>query len=119
MSGLNRHARFVHTKYMLVDPLGADPVVVTGSANFSDASTSENDENMLVIRGNTTVADIYLTEFVRLWNHYAFREWVASQEAPPQASPRHLVPDDSWRTDYYENTERSRQRVLFAGTLGA
>jgi hypothetical protein len=32
--------------------------------------------------------------------------------------PRHLVPDDSWRTDYYENTERARQRMLFAGTLG-
>ena len=28
------------------------PIVVTGSANFSEASTNENDENMLVIRGN-------------------------------------------------------------------
>jgi hypothetical protein len=33
------------------------------------------EENMLVIQGNTTVADIHLTEFFRLWNHYAFSEW--------------------------------------------
>ena len=32
------------------------------------------EENMLVIQGNTTMADIYLTEFFRLWNHCAFRE---------------------------------------------
>jgi len=53
--------------------LGSDPIVVTGSANFSDASTNDNDENMLVIRGNQRVADIYFTEFNRLFNHYYFR----------------------------------------------
>ena len=33
---------------MLVDPLSDKPVVVTGSANFSDASRGTNDENMRV-----------------------------------------------------------------------
>ena len=56
-----------------MDPLGADPIVVTGSANFSKASTNDNDENMLLIRGNQRVADIYFTEFNRLFNHYYFR----------------------------------------------
>ena len=54
------HVRYLHTKYMLVDPLGDNPMVVCGSANFSDASTTNNDENMLIIRGNPRVADIYL-----------------------------------------------------------
>lgn len=39
LTGLNRHAKYIHTKYMLVDPFGEDPLVITGSANFSDAST--------------------------------------------------------------------------------
>ena len=56
-----------------MDPLGADPIVVTGSANFSKASTTDNDENMLLIRGNKRVADIYFTEFNRLFNHYYFQ----------------------------------------------
>jgi phosphatidylserine/phosphatidylglycerophosphate/cardiolipin synthase-like enzyme len=117
LSGLNTHAQYIHTKYMLVDPLSADPIIVSGSANFSTASTSGNDENMLVIRGDTTVADIYLTEYFRLWNHYAFREWAASKQAATAQSPGHLVPDDSWRNQYYANTVRSRQRQIFAGTL--
>jgi hypothetical protein len=52
---------------------------VTGSANFSTASTNQNDENMLVIRGNTRVADIYLGEFMRMYNHLSFRSWAAGK----------------------------------------
>ena len=48
-------------------------MVISGSTNFSDASTKDNDENMLVIRGDKRVADIYLGEFMRLWRHYRFR----------------------------------------------
>jgi phosphatidylserine/phosphatidylglycerophosphate/cardiolipin synthase-like enzyme len=70
---LNSHVSYIHSKFLLKDPLGTDPIVVTGSANFSDASTNDNDENMLVIRGNQRVADIYFTEFNRLFYHYYFR----------------------------------------------
>ena len=38
--GLNHHVAFIHCKFLLHDPLGADPIVVTGSANFSEASTN-------------------------------------------------------------------------------
>ena len=71
--GLNKHVAFVHSKFLLVDPMGDDPIVVTGSANFSEDSSKENDENMLLIRGDRRVADIYFTEFNRLFNHYYFR----------------------------------------------
>jgi phosphatidylserine/phosphatidylglycerophosphate/cardiolipin synthase-like enzyme len=71
--GLNQHVSYVHSKFLLMDPLGKDPIVVTGSANFSAASTNDNDENMLAIRGNRRVADIYFTEFNRLFYHYYFR----------------------------------------------
>lgn len=42
---------------MVLDPLGARPIVITGSANFSDASSSKNDENMLVLVDDPDVAD--------------------------------------------------------------
>jgi phosphatidylserine/phosphatidylglycerophosphate/cardiolipin synthase-like enzyme len=58
LTDLNKHVRYVHTKYMLSDPLGADPIVISGSANFSEASTTQNDENMLVVRGDTRLADM-------------------------------------------------------------
>lgn len=115
LTGLNTHVRYIHTKYMLVDPLGSDPLVVTGSANFSDPSTNANDENMLVIQGNKAVADIYLTEFFRLWNHYAFREWAAKNVGNPDLRPQFLKPDDTWRNLYYGNTEQARQRRILSG----
>jgi phosphatidylserine/phosphatidylglycerophosphate/cardiolipin synthase-like enzyme len=106
--------QYVHTKFMLVNPLSDDPIVITGSANFSAASTTKNDENMLVIRGNTRVADIYLGEYMRLWNHYAFREWAETQASPDDGF-KHLDPTDGWTRQYFGGSARSRQRRYFAG----
>jgi phosphatidylserine/phosphatidylglycerophosphate/cardiolipin synthase-like enzyme len=69
---LNRN-RYIHTKFMLVDPLSEDPLVVTGSANFSKPSQRINDENMLIIRGDKRVADIYFGEFMRVFDHHYAR----------------------------------------------
>jgi phosphatidylserine/phosphatidylglycerophosphate/cardiolipin synthase-like enzyme len=116
LPGLNSHVQFIHTKFLLIDPLGRDPIVVTGSANFSDASTLQNDENMLVIRGNKRVADIYLGEYMRLWNHYAFREFLARSEKPSEAQLQFLRTDDWWK-QYFGDTDRSRQRQYFSGSF--
>ena len=61
---------------MLIDPLGTKPVTLMGSANFSEASVGTNDENMVLIRGDTRVADIYFGEFMRVFAHHRFRESV-------------------------------------------
>jgi len=116
LTGLNQHVQYVHTKFMLLDPLGPDPVVISGSANFSASSTTENDENMLVIRGNRRVADVYLGEYMRLWNHYAFREWAARQAVPEDTAFAHLDTVDRWWRGYFGDTARSRQRRYFVGS---
>lgn len=69
---------YVHNKLLIVDPLGLNPVIVIGSANLSVPSTNGNDENMLVIKGINykREMDIYLTEFIRLFDHFNFREWL-------------------------------------------
>lgn len=120
------HVLYVHTKYMLIDPLGQDPVVIVGSANFSAASTDTNDENMLVIRGNEAVADIYLGEFMRLFSHYAFRESLKFKGAtsPAKALARkHLIEDASWidgadgpQSGYFvAGRDRALRRLYFSG----
>jgi phosphatidylserine/phosphatidylglycerophosphate/cardiolipin synthase-like enzyme len=114
LSNLNTNVKYVHTKYMLIDPLGNDPIVITGSANFSEASTKDNDENMLIIRGNKRVAEIYLGEFMRLYNHYAFREWANKQPADAPKTPAHLRTDNLWWKEYFGDTARSRQREYFS-----
>jgi phosphatidylserine/phosphatidylglycerophosphate/cardiolipin synthase-like enzyme len=72
----NANVHWIHTKFMLVDPLGTDPIVITGSANFSEASTKTNEENMVIVRGNRRLAEIFLGEFMRSFAQYAFREAV-------------------------------------------
>ena len=110
---LNTHVMFIHTKFMLKDPLGNDPIVVTGSANFSKASTDTNDENMVIIRGNERVADIYFTEFLRLFNHYYFR-WIVrklSEAGTLDAdNPAFLISSDDW-TDKYKPNKYKRKKV--------
>lgn len=114
---LNGHVKFIHTKYMLIDPLGPDPLVISGSANFSNASTKNNDENMLLVRGDKRVADIYLGEFMRLFNHHYFRMLVKkfNQSDPATGKRGFLAPDDSWRLPYYvEGTPKKLEREYFA-----
>ena len=119
------HVLYIHTKYMLIDPLGPQPIVIVGSANFSKASTDTNDENMLVIRGNQAIADIYLGEFMRLFSHYAFRESLKFKETLSAASAlkrKHLVETADWidgdkpSAGYYQpGTDRALRRVYFSG----
>jgi phosphatidylserine/phosphatidylglycerophosphate/cardiolipin synthase-like enzyme len=114
LSGLDTHVEYLHTKYMIVDPLTDDPLVITGSANFSDASTRSNDENMLVIRGNTRVADIFLGEFMRTFNHFRLRNLVNEMSDEEEASSFFLCPDDSWTRPYYQDgTPEMAERLLF------
>ena len=42
LTSLNTSVRYVHNKFMLIDPLTDDPIVIAGSANFSAASTKNN-----------------------------------------------------------------------------
>ena len=72
LTGFNRNL-YIHDKFLLVDPLGNDPITVTGTGNFSRPSQIRNDENMLVIRANERVADIYLGEFMRIFDHHYAR----------------------------------------------
>ena len=109
---------YIHTKYMLVDPLGKNPIVVTGSANFSKSSTDTNNENMLLIRNDKRVADIYIGEFMRLHSHYAFREAVkiAQEKGETEWRPNYLVEDDTWLADYFKaGRPRFLRREYFAG----
>ena len=112
------NVRYIHTKTMLVDPLGPAPGVVTGSANFSEASTNANNENMVLVRSDRRVADIYVGEFMRLHSHYAFREAVAIARARGDTAwqPQYLAPTDVWQADSFKaGHARFLRRRYFAG----
>lgn len=127
VDGKSKHVYWIHTKYMIVDPLSNEPIVISGSANFSKASTDTNDENMLVIKGDLRIADIYFGEYMRLFSHYSFREavkWALEKEKlgkPQEWKPQYLVESDTWMKDYFEETDdksaRCLRRKYFSGKM--
>ncbi len=105
---------FIHTKFVLIDPLSERPVVVTGSANFSTNSSKNNDENQLFITGETAVADVYLGEFMRMFDHYQFRDHLREVAKLKKTDPKagFLDETDGW-TDRFFGGHREAARLAF------
>lgn len=110
---------YIHDKFMLVDPLGDDPLVVTGSANFSQPSQRRNDENMLVIRGDTRVADIYFGEFMRIFDHhyarYVVKKLTDHDRHDPDAGYLKTDPDEWQRAHFDPASHKAKRRIYFVG----
>jgi phosphatidylserine/phosphatidylglycerophosphate/cardiolipin synthase-like enzyme len=113
---LNRND-YIHNKFMLVDPLSDDPLVVTGSANFSRPSQRTNDENMLVIRGDTRVADIYFGEFMRVFDHhyarYIVRVLSEAGRSDPEAGYLKAKTSDWLASHFNPASYKSKRRTYF------
>jgi hypothetical protein len=51
---------------------------------------------MLIIRGNPRVADIYVGEFMRVYRHFGFRDWLAQHPEADDPEVGHLDETDQW-----------------------
>jgi phosphatidylserine/phosphatidylglycerophosphate/cardiolipin synthase-like enzyme len=105
---------YIHNKVILIDPLSETPVVISGSANFSDNSLLRNDENTLVIKGNKNVADFYFTEFARIFNHYSSRQDIkklTKKNEEEGHNPNHLwAKPAEWVPSFYKPTALKHKR---------
>ena len=74
--GTNRddgYPDLIHAKWMAIDPFGARPVAIIGSANWTDAALSSdnsNDENLLFLHDGGIARALYahFKRIVRTWN---------------------------------------------------
>jgi phosphatidylserine/phosphatidylglycerophosphate/cardiolipin synthase-like enzyme len=57
----------LHSKTMIIDVDGENPVVISGSFNWSSSATVSNDEYLLVMHGDR-VADAYMDYYKTLWD---------------------------------------------------
>ncbi len=112
----------IHSKIIIVDPFGVDPVLVTGSANYSNNSTLHNDENSLIIRGDSGVTDVYVTEFMRMFDHYWFRAHIEGKTKGSKGKTLKqriagLSADASWSEPYYKAGDKKMlERQVFVGS---
>ncbi|MFN5184046.1 MAG: phospholipase D-like domain-containing protein [Bacteroidota bacterium] len=66
---LNPFSYIFHHKYLIVDQsnTASDPLVLTGSHNWSNNGDLRNDENTLIVH-DASVANQYFQEFTKRWN---------------------------------------------------
>lgn len=70
---------------------------------------------MLLIHGGTRVADIYMTEFDRIFRHFYFRD-IANELADKgdNAKAIFLSSDDTWTDSYFKpGTQKTNRRLMF------
>ena len=117
----------IHTKLVVVDFTSDNPVVISGSHNLSVPASGGNDENYLIIRGNTDVADAYGCELMRFYDHYRAR-WVhqsSKKSKGKNTTQAHvkgshgweLETSDAWTDGYFDpGSLKHADRIRFAGT---
>lgn len=107
----------VHTKAIIIDVTSDAPLIISGSHNFSTNASASNDENYLIIRRDRDVADVYLCEIMRIYDHYRFRFSAKEKgKAGEPTAPPSLAGDGSWCDDYFaDGNLKNLDRIRFAG----
>jgi phosphatidylserine/phosphatidylglycerophosphate/cardiolipin synthase-like enzyme len=64
----------IHDKIIVIDPLDAERcAVITGSHNLGYKASYCNDDNLLVVRKNRSLAIAYAIHVLDIYDHYVFR----------------------------------------------
>ncbi|MGF6780843.1 phospholipase D-like domain-containing protein [Paraburkholderia sp. GAS334] len=90
----------IHDKIVVIDPF--DPelcTVVVGSHNLGNKASSTNDENLLIIEGNVSLACAYAVHVLDVYDHYRWRYLLAQHGT--KDSWQGLHEDDSWQDTYF------------------
>ncbi len=85
----------VHSKVVIVDPYGPNPVVMTGSHNMGPKASGVNDENLVIITGNGDLASQYAGKIMEIYAQYRWRQSVQKQGGAPKWTG--LADDDNWQ----------------------
>lgn len=119
----------VHSKVIVIDPLGAHPVVMTGSHNMGVKAATINDDNLVIVENDRDLAIAYAINVISTFNHFWWRHNMSTPESRPSHAPakadkvaigahqsgkkgaasanaasaewRGLRPDDSWQDKFY------------------
>jgi phosphatidylserine/phosphatidylglycerophosphate/cardiolipin synthase-like enzyme len=90
----------IHDKIVVIDPLSADCVVITGSHNLGYRASYANDENLLIISGNRKLAEMYAVHVMDIYDHYRWRYLIEKNQGKKKAFYG-LEENDTWQDKYF------------------
>ncbi len=91
----------IHSKVIVLDPLGEKPVVMTGSHNLGLKASSKNDDNLVIIEGNQPLALAYAINVIAIFDAYRWNSYVEAHRADPNVW-HGLVDNDQWQSNYLQ-----------------
>jgi phosphatidylserine/phosphatidylglycerophosphate/cardiolipin synthase-like enzyme len=107
---LPRTFAMVHSKVIVIDPYGENPVVMTGSHNMGPKASGVNDENLLIIEGDSELSSQYAGHIMQVYSQYRWRQSVQTQHGQP--AWKGLADDDGWQIDAPQSDASANKRRL-------
>jgi phosphatidylserine/phosphatidylglycerophosphate/cardiolipin synthase-like enzyme len=96
----------VHSKVIVLDPFGKNPVVMTGSHNLGFKASSKNDDNLMIIEGNAALAASYAANIIAIYQAYRWNAYVEAHRQDPKVW-HGLVNRADWQKGYLSGTDRA------------
>ena len=104
----------VHSKVIIVDPFGENPVVITGSHNLGYKASSKNDDNLIIIEGNNALAAAYAVNIIAIFQNYRWNHYVEAHRTDPKAW-HGLQDNDQWQSGHLAGDELAELKFWFGG----
>lgn len=108
----------IHSKVIVLDPFGDNPVVMTGSHNLGYKASSENDDNLAIVEGNAPLAAAYAINIIAIFQTYRWNSYVSTNKNSP--SMWHgLVDNDQWQASYLQGDSLAEIRFWLGDVSAA
>ncbi len=89
----------IHSKVIVLDPFGQNPVLMTGSHNLGFKASSANDDNLIIVQGNAPLAAAYAINIIAIFQTYRWNSYIEAHRA--DANVWHgLVDNDQWQSGH-------------------
>ena len=98
---LNAGFAVTHDKIVVIDPFSENCVVVTGSHNLGHKASFNNDENLVIVKGQRALTEAYATHVLDIYDHFSWR-WMVQQNKVTADASLKVKPDD-WQSRYYND----------------
>ena len=107
----------IHSKVIVLDPFGENPVVMTGSHNLGFKASTQNDDNLVIIEGNAPLAAAYAINIISIYQTYRWNSYVEAHRQDPKVW-HGLVDNDAWQ-DGYLTGDHLAETKFWLGASGA
>jgi hypothetical protein len=108
----------IHSKVIVLDPFGENPVVMTGSHNLGFKASNANYDNLAIIEGNAPLAAAYAINIIAIFQNYRWNSYVEAHRQDPNVW-HGLVDNDQWQASYLSGSELAELKFWLGGKPGS